>query len=119
MENINVFDNESATAYPALSTNANDEVGISYMIGGGPRFPSHVVGILTGTNRNRIVAASDRGPEFSDEGKGEWGDYLTVRRVFPDQKLFAATGFTLKGRGNRTNQDATPRFVIFGRSGDI
>lgn len=118
MENINVFDNDSAMAYPALSTNSNDEVGISYMIGGGPRFPSHVVGMLTGTVRNRTIAASDRGPAFS-EGKGEWGDYLTVRRVFPNEKLFAATGFTLKGRERGRNQDATPRFVIFGRSADV
>ena len=119
VENINVFDNDSATAYPALSTNSNDEVGISYMIGGGPRFPSHVVGVLTGTVRSSIVAASTRGPQFSDEGKGEWGDYLTVRRVFPNQKLFAATGFTLKGPGPGNNRDTTPRFVIFGRSGDL
>jgi hypothetical protein len=119
VENINIFDNDSATAYPALSTNANDEVGMSYMIGGGTRFPSHVVSILTGTRRSRLVAASARGPEFSPEGKGEWGDYLAVRRAFPNQKLFAATGFTLKGSGDGSNQDATPRFVIFGRSGDV
>jgi hypothetical protein len=36
LDNINVFDSNSATAYPALATNNNDEVGISYMIGGGP-----------------------------------------------------------------------------------
>lgn len=119
VENINIFDNDSATAYPALSTNSNDEVGMSSMIGGGTRFPSHVVSILTGTRRTRIVAASARGPEFSPEGKGEWGDYLAVRRVFPNQKLFAATGFTLKGPGNGSNQDATPRFVIFGRATDV
>ena len=47
MEDINVFDEESATAYAALSTNAEDDVAISYMIGGGPRFPSHIVGMLT------------------------------------------------------------------------
>ena len=118
-ENINLFDNNSATAYPALATNSNDEVGISYMIGGGTRFPTHAVGILTGTRRFRLVAASARGPEFSDEGRGEWGDYLAVRRTFPNQKLFAASGFTLKGAGNGTNQDATPRFVTFGRSSDV
>ena len=118
VENVNVFDADSATAYPALSTNANDEVGISYFIGGGTRFPTLVVGLLTGTRRHRLVAASDRGPEFSDENKGEWGDYLAVRRCFPNQRLFAATGFTMNGPGNGTNQDATPRFVVFGRAGD-
>ena len=120
VENINVFDSQSATCYGALGTNANGEVGISYMIGGGPRFPTNVVGILTGTRKDVVLAASDRGPlPAPDSGKGEWGDYLTVRRVFPNQKLFAATGYTLKGAGDGTNQDATPHFVIFGRASDV
>lgn len=119
VENRNVFDTDSATAYPALATNSNEEVGIAYMLGGGTRFPSHVVGFLTGVRSHQVVAASDRGPEFSDEGKGEWGDYLALRRCSPNEKLFAATGYTLKGPGNGSNQDATPRFVVFGRAADI
>jgi hypothetical protein len=120
LDNINVFDSDSAIAYGALSTNANDEVGISYMLGGGSKFPSHVVGILTGTRRDVVVAAGDRGPlDDPDTGKGEWGDYLTVRRMFPNQKLFAATGYTLKGPGDGSNRDATPLFVVFGRAEDV
>ena len=61
-EDINVFDPDSAIAYGALSSNANQEVGISYMIGGGQRFPSHMVGILTGTRKDVLVAAGERGP---------------------------------------------------------
>lgn len=117
-ENINVFDPESATCYGSLSTNRNGEVGISYMVGGGPRFPSHVVGILTGTRKDVIVAVGERGPLDAD-GKGEWGDYLTVRPVFPEARLFAASGFTMKGAGDGSNRDATPRFVTFGRTGDV
>ncbi len=117
IDNINLFDSQSATAYGALSTNENNEVGVSYMLGGGPRMPSHVVGILTGTRKDVIVAQGDRGPS-DPAGNGEWGDYLTVRRVFPNQKLFAATGFTMKGPGDGTNRDATPRFVVFGRAAD-
>jgi hypothetical protein len=117
LENINVFDPNSATCYGALSTNADGEVGISYMIGGGPRFPSHVVGVLTGTRNNVIVAASDRGPLPDPRtGNGEWGDYLTVRPLFPDRKLFAVTGYTMKGPGDGSNRDCTPRFVTFGRA---
>jgi len=119
LDNINIFDPDSATAYAALSTNANGEVGISYMIGGGTRFPSHVVGILTGTRRDVVVAASDRGPlDDPTTGKGEWGDFLTVRRMYPNQTLFAATGYTMKGPGDGSNRDVTPRFVVFGRAGD-
>jgi hypothetical protein len=118
VENLNIFDADSAICYAALGTNANNEVGASYMIGGGTRFPSHVVGILTGTRKDVVVAAGDRGPLDPQTGKGEWGDYLTVRRVFPDQNLFAATGYTMKGSGDGSNQDATPRFVVFGRASD-
>ena len=119
LENINIFDTDSAICYGALSTNANDEVGTSYVIGGGPRNPSHVIGILTGARKDVVVAEGDRGPLDPESGKGEWGDYLTVRRAFPNQKLFAATGYTMKGAGDGSNRDATPRFVVFGRAGDV
>ena len=118
IEDINVFDPESATCYAALSTNRGGEVGISYMIGGGPRFPSHAIGILTGVRKDLVVALGERGPLDAD-GKGEWGDYLTVRPVFPDGQLFAATGFTMKGAGDGSNRDVTPRFVTFGRAGQV
>ncbi len=78
IENSNLFDPDSAVCYPALSTNAKHEVGISFMIGGGLRFPSHVVGILTGKQQEVIAAAGDRGPRPDPvTGQGLWGDYLT------------------------------------------
>jgi hypothetical protein len=119
IENINVFDAQASTAYGALGTNANDEVGISYMLGGGTKFPTHMVGILTNPRKNIEVATGTRGPLDPNSGKGEWGDYLTVRRARPREKLFAATGFTMEGAGNGLNRDVTPRFVIFGRSVDV
>jgi hypothetical protein len=121
LDNINVFDSTNATCYGALSANADGEVGISYMIGGKTMAPSHVVGILglpPHTRKDIVVATGDRGPLDPNNGKGEWGDYLTCRRVFPGEKLFAATGFTMKGPGDGTNTDATPHFVVFGRSTD-
>src|SRR5579883_1281902 len=113
LDNINIFDPDSAIAYGSLSSNANGEVGLSYMIGGGSRFPSHSVAILTGTRKDVVTVAGDRAPTDS-----QWGDYLTVRPVLPDRKLFAATGFTMNGTGDGSNRDATPRFVVFGRSGE-
>jgi hypothetical protein len=117
LENINVYDPDSATCYGALSSNADGEVGISYMIGGGPRFPSHAVGILTGNRKDVIVAAGDSGPAPNPmNNAGEWGDYLSVRPVFPDQKLFAATGYVLNGGPRASNRNATPRLVTFCRA---
>src|SRR5260370_6422105 len=119
IENVNVFHPDAAICYGALSSNDSDEVGISYMVGGATLFPSHAVGILTGTRKDLVVAASGRGPlPDPRNGKFEWGDYLTVRRAYPDQKLFAATGYVLKGTQDGDNLDATPRFVLFGRAGD-
>ena len=111
LDNINLWDPNSAIAYPGLAANANGEVGVSYMIGGGQRYPSHVVGILTGTRKDVVTAEGAHGPRGQ-----EWGDYLTVRRHQPNGKLFAATGYTLQ-RGTGP-QDGSPRFVLFGRSAD-
>ena len=112
IENINLWDPNSAIFYASLSTNSNNEVGTSYTIGGGAKFPTHVVGILTGTKRQVTTFVSSRGP--SDN---KWGDYLTVRRNYTNQKLFFATGYSLQsGAGS---SDATPNFTIFGRSGDV
>ncbi len=116
LENINIFDPNAAIAYGALSSNANGEVGISYMIGGEQQFPAHMTGILTGTRKDMLAASGERGPLDA-----QWGDYLTLRPVFRNgkmQNLFAATGYTMTGAGDGSNRDATPRFVVFGRTSD-
>src|SRR3984893_13121128 len=96
LENVNVFDLNAATAYGALSSNSDHEVGISYMIGGAQQYPSLMVGILTQTRKDLLASAGERGTL-----DGQWGDFLAVRPVFPlDGKLFAATGYTMKGPGD-------------------
>jgi hypothetical protein len=112
VENINLWDPNSAVLYAGLSTNANNEVGASYTIGGGTRFPTHVVGILTGTRRQATTFASTRGP-----ADNKWGDYLTVRRNYPNEKLFCATGYSLLSGAGAS--DATPNLTIFGRSTEV
>ena len=117
VENINLFDANSAICYAGLSTNSAGEVGVSYMIGGA-KPPTHVVGILTNSQKHVEVGPGDRGPLPDPQtGASEWGDYLTCRPVFPAQDRFAAAGYSLKGAVDHDNLDATPRFVIFGRTG--
>lgn len=117
VENINIFDPESATCYAALATNSEDEVGISYFIGGGTRFPTLMAGILTGSRRDSEVAAGGRAPLPRPDGQHHWGDYLAIRPAFPNAKLFATTGYVMKGAGSGdgSNRDCTPHFAIFGR----
>jgi len=112
VQNVSLWDPASAICFAALNTNASEEAGVSYCIGGGSRFPSHVVGILTGTRRDASTFTGTRGP--SDD---KWGDYLTVRRMYPKTKLFAATGYTLQSGAGTS--DATPSFTVFGRSSDV
>jgi hypothetical protein len=112
IQNVNLWNSNFALAYAALSTNSNDEVGASYTIGGGTRFPTHVVAILTGTLRQVTTFTSARGP-----ADNKWGDYLTVRRNYANQRLFCATGYTLQsGAGS---SDSTPNLTVFGRSTEV
>jgi hypothetical protein len=116
IENVNIFDPDSATCYAALATNAQGEVGAAYMLGGGPRHPSLVVSLLTGTRKDVVVSEGARGPlPDSDTHKGEWGDYLSVRPAYPDRVNFVASGYTMLGSADGSNRDATPRLVMFGR----
>ena len=62
LENINIFDTESATCYGALSTNSDGEVGISLHDRRRPTFPTHVVGILTNDKKNVTTSAGTRDP---------------------------------------------------------
>lgn len=112
IENINLWDPNLAVGYAALSTNTNREVGVSYMIGGKTKFPTHVVGILTGTRKEVSTFSSVRGP--SDQ---KYGDYLTIRRHSPNGKLFSASGYTLQSGAGQS--DATPNFTLFGRASDV
>jgi hypothetical protein len=109
LDNLNLWDPGDAIAYAALESNDVGEVGVSYMFGGGDAFPSHAVGLLTGTVVHTTTAQGAHGPE-----EQRWGDYLTIRRHHPDGHLFAATGYTLQQGSTRL--DGTPRFVLFERA---
>ena len=112
LNNMNIWDPEAAAAYPALSTNAVREVGCSYTIGGGDRYPSHALSLLTRTRKDIIAAQGMRGPS-----QQRWGDYLTVRRHYPHTRLFASTGYVLlSGTGE---QDSTANYTVFGRRDEV
>ena len=111
-ESINLWDRNFATAYPALGTNSRRQVGISLMLGGGQHHPSFVVGTLTGLDRFVLARRGTRSPAGD-----EWGDYLTLRRRYPNPRLFCGTGYTRQsGAGSN---DATPTYVVFGRSSHV
>ncbi|MET7293113.1 hypothetical protein ABZS79_13410 [Streptomyces griseoloalbus] len=111
VEQTDIWNAESAFAYPAACPNNAGVIGVSLFIGGGPRHPSHVVGFRDGGEwRLATTRASSNGPSESTT----WGDYLTCRRHSPNSAQWVASGFTLQGGTERTNVE--PQYVHFGVS---
>jgi hypothetical protein len=108
VDSINLWDPNDAVCCPALGTDRNGDVGVSYAIGGSQRFPSHVVGYVTGNQAHTITFNGQRSP-----ADRKWGDYLAVRRCYPQEDRLIATGYTLQNPTG-TN-DAVPHVSIFSR----
>lgn len=107
-EETDIWNQQSAFAYPAASPNAQGVVGVSLFFGGGQRHPSHVVGFRDGGSwRLVITRASTHGP-----AGGRWGDYLFCQRYQPQSSEWVASGYTLQGGNDR--QFVEPRYVRFG-----
>jgi len=97
----------SAWAYPAAAANAGGQVGISAFFGGGPRHPSHVVGVRTATAWDTVLTrTSTHGP--TDQS---WGDYLSCVAHYSATSNWVASGYTLQGGTDRRNIE--PRYVEF------
>ncbi|MGZ5442421.1 MAG: hypothetical protein ACXW5U_09360 [Thermoanaerobaculia bacterium] len=96
-----------AFAYPDVCPNANGVPAISMFMGGGTKFPSHVIGILdAGAWKLLIARNGTNGPADT-----KWGDYVTCRRHSADNTSWIASGYTLQGGPNRSN--IVPQFVHF------
>jgi hypothetical protein len=102
-----IWSNNSAWAYPAAAPNSAGQVGISAFFGGGPRHPTHVVGVRTATAWDTVVTAtSTHGP--ADQS---WGDYLSCVAHHSTASNWVASGYTLQGGTDRRNIE--PRYVQF------
>ena len=107
VEEPDIWNQQSAFAYPAACPNAQGVVGVSVFFGGGPRHPCHTVGFRDGGAwRLVITRASTDGPPG-----GAWGDYLSCRRYNPQSAEWVASGFTLQGGTDRRNVE--PQYVHY------
>jgi hypothetical protein len=103
-----IWNNDYAFAYPSLSTNESGEVGISLAWGGNANFGNHAVGILG----DFIVWY----PELSDAANPRWGDYVSVRRNAPNDRLWDASGYAVfKNTAPATGNRFDPYYIQFGR----
>jgi hypothetical protein len=92
-----------AFTWPALATNAQGDIGLSFCWGGEKNAPQYGVGMLTGRDQRLFSVTAD--PNSTAAG----GDYTTIRPSFPDVYTFCAAGFNqlLPGPVNH------PRFLLF------
>ena len=110
-EQVQIWNNDYAFAYPALATNAcTGEVGLSFEYGGNNKYyENHVVGFW-GDYTAYITTGSN-------VGTTRFGDYVTIRQAPGTEadpgNLFAAFGYGLNKVGTSTNTDV--HYVLFGR----
>jgi hypothetical protein len=113
-QQVQIWNNSYAFAYPALSTNAcTFEVGLSLEYGGNHTFyENHVVGIWG----DFIVYVTTN----SSIGTGRFGDYVTIRQApFTSDNpgnLFSAFGYGLNAPTPPVTRPQTDvHYVLFGR----
>lgn len=113
LEQTQVWNADFAFAYPSLTTNSNNEVGISLAWGGGKSFGSHAVGIL-GDFVLWFGEASDRTSTALSPTR--FGDYLHVRLAHPDTRFFSAFGYAVRNDSTVAPPErADYLYVEFGR----
>ena len=96
-----------------MTTNSNNEVGISLAWGGGKSFGSHAVGIL-GDFVVWFGEASQKTSAVSSPTR--FGDYLHVRIAHPDTRFFSAFGYAIeKDATVAPPEKADYLYVEFGR----
>lgn len=109
-QQVQIWNNDYAFAYPALATNAcTAEVGLSLEYGGNGHFENHVVGFW-GDFLVYVTTASDT-------GTSRFGDYVTIRQEPPTKadpgNLFDAYGYGI------TAKKTDIHYVLFGRPASV
>lgn len=113
IEQTQIWNADHAYAYPSLTTNSNNEVGISLAWGGGKFYGSHAVGIL-----GDFVVWYGQSSEMTSTvlSPTRFGDYVHVRLAHPDTRFFSAFGYAiLKDSSTAPPEKADYLYVEFGR----
>lgn len=111
-EQVQIWNPDIAFAFPALSTNANGELGMSLLWGGNKDWGNHAVGIWG----DFIVWY----PELSDTAITRAGDYLACRRASPNSTLWDASGYAvLKNASFTTGYLFDVYYIQFGRNSNV
>ncbi len=111
LEQTQVWNADHAYCYPCLTTNSDNEVGISLSWGGGKFYGSHAVGILGDfvvwfgleSDVTLLRQDVDSNGSLRVDGSGgpimaqtRWGDYVHVRLAHPDTRFFSGFGYAVR-----------------------
>lgn len=85
---VQVWNRSIAFAYPSFATNPGGDVAMSLSYGGGGNHAAHAVGFWG----NFVVNTTTAG----DTSVNRFGDYVTVRRSWPQTSAFSAEGYSTR-----------------------
>jgi hypothetical protein len=108
IEQMQIWNNDYAFAYPYFATNSANEVGISLGWGGKTTEAHHAAGFMG----DFIVYY----PRLSTSSLARYGDYVTIRRFNANGRMFSAGGYTTQNNpppGSSQYQDV--HYILFGR----
>jgi len=109
-EQMQIWNNDYAFAYPCFATNSDGEVGISLGWGGKTTEAHHAAGFMG----DFVVYY----PRLSTSSTIRYGDYLSIRRFNANGRWFDAAGYTTQNNpppGGGQFQDV--HYILFGRPG--
>jgi hypothetical protein len=106
IQQTQIWSAKQAFGFASFTTNDLGLVGVSLAYGGGGTYGSPAVGIL---GQGLLYPTC-----ISSKNLGRFGDYFTVRQAFPNSSLFSAMGYCVN-----QNSQYDPRYILFGRSGDV
>jgi len=110
IEQMQIWNDDYAFAYPCFSTNSDGEVGISLGWGGDTTEAHHAAGFMG----DFIVYY----PRLSVSSVGRYGDYVSIRRYNPNGRMFSAAGYTTQNNPPSVGgQFQDVHYILFGRPG--
>jgi hypothetical protein len=118
---LTYYNDNFAVSQPDVATNADGEVGLSYMAGGSGFYPAHGLGIITGTPQFNydITGNTDNDPSVCAPAcPGDpAGDYTTVGVDSPYNSCFIASGVAHETASSAPSPRSKPRVSVFARLG--
>jgi hypothetical protein len=108
IEQMQIWNNDYAFAYPCFATNTDNEVGVSLEWGGVTAEANHAAGFMG----DFVVYY----PRLSAASNARNGDYVTIRKFYENGNLFAAAGYTTQVNPPPVGGNFSDvHYILFGR----